>query len=50
VGARSSTATQQLEKLSCEKPFTPTGSESYTGMEAHPLLQKKPAAISRRKL
>ena len=33
----------------CEKPFTPAGSESYTGTEAHPLIQKKPATISRRK-
>ena len=40
----------QLKSQSCEKPFTPAGSESYTGMEAHPLMQKKPATVSRRKL
>jgi hypothetical protein len=34
----------------CEKPFTPAGSASYTRMEAHPLLQKKPVTVSRRKL
>ena len=30
--------------------YTHAGSESYTGTEAHPLLQKKPATVCRRKL
>ena len=29
------------KKLSCEKPFNPAGSESYTGTEAHSLLRKE---------
>jgi len=27
--------------LSCGKPFTPAGSESYTGTEAHSLLHEE---------
>jgi len=27
--------------LLCGKPFTPTGRESYTGTEAHPILHKE---------
>ena len=47
-GARSSTATQQLKKLSCEKPFTPAGSESYAGTEAHPILHEASYHLSQK--
>jgi len=35
-----STAAKQLEKTQLWKPFTPAGSESYTGTEARSLLRE----------
>jgi len=40
-GALGSIAAEQLEGIRCGKPFTPAGTESYTGTEARSLLQKK---------
>jgi len=36
-----SIAAKQPEEIRCVKPFTPAGSESYTGTEARSLLQEK---------
>ena len=50
-GALGSIAAEQLEGIRCGKPFTPAGTESYTGTEARSLLQEKiqPATTAKKK-